>query len=46
VLVIALVQVAALAYGVYVMSLARPVVTIFEVDRMRVISAAEIDPKA
>ena len=43
VLVIALVQVAALAYGVYVMSLARPVATIFEVDRMRVISAAEID---
>ena len=43
--VIALVQVAALAYGVHVMSLARPVATIFEVDRMRVISAAEIDPE-
>ena len=44
--VIALVQVAALAYGVYVMSLARPVATIFEVDRMRVISAVEVDPEA
>ncbi len=28
------------------MSLARPVATIFEVDRMRVISAAEIDPES
>ena len=46
VLVIALVQVAALAYGVHVMSLARPVATIFEVDRMRVISAAEIDSES
>ena len=45
VLVIALVQIAALAYGVYVMSMARPVATIFEVDRMRVISASEIDPE-
>src|SRR6187402_2895116 len=45
VFVIALVQVAALAYGVYVMSMARPVATIFEVDRMRVISAAEVDPE-
>ncbi len=33
VLVIAIVQLAALAYGVYVMSLARPVVMVFEVDR-------------
>ena len=46
VLVIALVQLAALTYGVHVMSLARPVATIFEVDRMRVISAAEIDPES
>jgi len=45
VLVIALVQVTALAYGVYVMAMARPVATIFEVDRMRVISASEIDPE-
>jgi len=46
VLVIAIVQLAALAYGVYVLSLARPVVMVFEVDRMRVLSAAEIDPEA
>lgn len=44
VLVIAIVQLVALAYGVYVLSLARPVVLVFEVDRMRVLSAAEIDP--
>jgi hypothetical protein len=44
VLVIAIVQLVALAYGVYVLSLARPVVMIFEVDRMRVLSAAEVDP--
>lgn len=44
VFVIAVVQLAALAYGVYVLSLARPVVMVFEVDRMRVLSAAEVDP--
>ena len=44
VFVIAVVQLAALAYGVYVLSLARPVVMAFELDRMRVISAAEVDP--
>ena len=44
VLVIAIVQLVALAYGVYVLSLARPVVMVFEVDRMRVLSAAEVDP--
>jgi hypothetical protein len=43
VVVIAIVQLVALAYGVHVLSLARPVITIFEVDRMRVLSAAEID---
>jgi hypothetical protein len=45
VFVIATVQLAALAYGVYVLSLARPVVMVFEVDRMRVLSAAEVDPQ-
>jgi hypothetical protein len=44
VLVIATVQLVALAYGVHVLSLARPVVMVFEVDRMRVLSAAEVDP--
>lgn len=44
VLVIATIQLVALAYGVHVLSLARPVVMVFEVDRMRVLSAAEVDP--
>jgi hypothetical protein len=43
VFVIAIVQLVALAYGVYVLSLARPVVLVFEVDRIRVLSAAEVD---
>ena len=43
VFIIAAVQLAALAYGVHVLSLARPIATVFEVDRMRVISAAEVD---
>jgi hypothetical protein len=46
VFVIAVVQLVALGYGVYVLSLARPVVLVFEVDRMRVLSAAEVDPTA
>jgi len=46
VVAIAVVQIAALAYGAYVMSLARPVATIFEVDRMRIISAAEVDSES
>ena len=41
---IAIVQLSALAYGLYTVSLARPVVVAFEVDRFRVVSAAEIDP--
>jgi hypothetical protein len=44
--VIAAVQLVALAYGVHVLSLARPVVLVFEVDPLRVLSAAEIDPEA
>lgn len=46
VFVIAIVQLVALAYGLYVLSLARPVVMVFEVDRMRVLSAAEVEPAA
>jgi hypothetical protein len=46
ILVIALVQLAALGYGLYVLSLARPVAAVFEVDRVHVLSAAEIDPDA
>ena len=42
---VALVQLAALAYGLYSISLARPVILAFETDRFVVVSAAEIDPK-
>lgn len=41
--VIAVVQVAALAYGVHTLSYARPVALVFEVDRFRVISFADLD---
>lgn len=40
---VAAIQVAALAYGLYVLSVARPVALVFEVDRFRVVTAAEID---
>lgn len=40
---IATVQLAALGYGVYAMALSRPMHMAFEVDRMRVVSIAEID---
>jgi hypothetical protein len=42
---VVLIQVAALAYGVHAAWQARPVVTAFEGDRFRVITAAEIDPE-
>lgn len=42
--VIALLQVSALAYGMYTMALARPVFVLFAVDRFDVSSAAEIEP--
>lgn len=42
----ALIQLAALAYGLYSISLARPVIQAFETDRFAVVSAAEIDPVA
>ena len=41
---VALIQLAALAYGLYSISLARPVIQAFETDRFTVVSAAEIDP--
>ena len=41
--VIALLQLGALGYGMYVVSQARPVLVSFEVDRFRLVSAAEID---
>lgn len=43
--VIAAFQLGALAYGLHTVSEARPVVVAFEVDRLRVVSAAEVDAK-
>ena len=40
---IVLVQISALAYGVYTLALARPLAVVFEVDRFRVVSYADID---
>lgn len=42
--VIVVLQLAGLAYGLYSISLARPVYLSFEVDRMRVVTAADVDP--
>jgi hypothetical protein len=44
--IIALFQFAALAYGCYVMSQARPVYNVFTVDRFEVIAANQIDGEA
>jgi len=41
--VIAVLQVGALLYGLHTMFVARPVALVFEVDRFRVISAAQVD---
>lgn len=41
---IGLLQVAALMYGLYIISLARPVALVFETDRMVAVSAARIYP--
>jgi hypothetical protein len=37
-------QLAAFGYGIYTIALARPVALVFEVDLMRVVSAADIEP--
>lgn len=42
--VIVVLQLAAFGYGLYTMALARPVLLVFEVDRLRVVTAADIDP--
>lgn len=44
--VIGCLQLAALGYGVWALWQARPVHMVFEVDRMRVVSAADIEPAA
>jgi hypothetical protein len=41
---IAVIQLAAFSYGVYTIALARPVYIVYEVDRLRVVSAADIAP--
>lgn len=41
--VIAVLQIFGVGYGLFVMSYARPVVMVFEVDRIRVLSFAELD---
>ena len=44
--IVALLQVTALAYGAYVMFEARPVFTVYAVDRFEVVSANEINAEA
>jgi hypothetical protein len=43
-LIVALLQAAALGYGMYTVYMARPVYAVFNVDRYDVVTAAEIDP--
>jgi hypothetical protein len=42
--IIVVLQLAAFCYGLYTMALARPVALVYEVDRFRVITAADIEP--
>lgn len=42
---IGLMQLAALIYGVYVVAQARPVYLVYEIDRFRAVTMADIDPK-
>jgi hypothetical protein len=44
--IIVVLQLAAFGYGLHAVAEGRPVVLAFEVDRMRLVSAAEIDPEA
>lgn len=43
---VALIQLVALAYGIYTLAQARPVYMVFEVDRFNVISAIDVDEAA
>jgi hypothetical protein len=43
-LIVALIQLAALSYGLWTVFVARPVHLVFEIDRFRVVHAIEIDP--
>ncbi|WP_309684252.1 TfpX/TfpZ family type IV pilin accessory protein [Polaromonas sp.] len=42
---VVLIQLAALGYGMYSVALARPVHMAFEVDRLRIVTAAEVQPE-
>ena len=42
---IALVQLAAFGYGMFTIAMARPVHLMFEIDRFRIVTAADIDPE-
>lgn len=44
--VVVLLQLAALGYGLHVLATARPVHVVFEIDRLRIVTAAEIDPES
>jgi hypothetical protein len=41
---VAIFQLSALVYGLYSVAMARPVALVFEVDRFRVVTAAEVNP--
>lgn len=41
---VVLIQLGALAYGVYTLAMARPVYLVYEVDRFRMVSVADIQP--
>lgn len=43
--IIVVLQLAAFAYGIFSVALARPVALVFEVDLLRLVSAADIDPE-
>lgn len=43
---VALIQLSALVYGLYTVAIARPVYLVFEVDRFRVVTVADIQPDA
>lgn len=43
---VALIQLSALVYGLYVVAIARPVYLVYEVDRFRVVTVADIQPGA
>lgn len=44
--VVALIQLAALAYGLYSVAVARPIYVVYEVDRFQVVTMADVQPNA